>query len=483
MFDSDPSGDYTKLTMISQNQTRRKDFNRQHFEQLVQAGIAAVKGGDFEQARNLLEKAVGMDSTDARPWLWLSATTKDPSAQRDYLEYALAADPNNGAARRGLVLLSDKLDRDRLLAEGEGVKPQEPGEPLEAKTGAAYLCQQCGGHMQFDPLVQSLRCQYCGYTAQAKPVRINGDAGQSLDYVLPTSRGHQWAQAQHQLACGRCGAISLLPPGETVHECPYCGSNSLLESSEQHELIDPQAVGLMRINREQANQILQTWLGNGFFIPDNLKKFARKSQLRPAYYAFWAITGMLEIQWNCDINLGTSRSPNWIPQSGYEFENFDNVLIPGQKAIDLSQLGEILPFLLDDVVEFKPEYLAGWTAMTYDRSLADASLEARERVVQKVRRELSSRVELGREKRNLRTGATNWSGMTYKYLLLPIWTGSYVYQGKQYRILINGQTGKISGVKPTDRLKAGAVIASGFLTILAMVLVFFFIAFSLGWIP
>jgi hypothetical protein len=38
-------------------------------------------------------------------------------------------------------------------------------------------------------------------------------------------------------------------------------------------------------------------------------------------------------------------------------------------------------------------------------------------------------------------------------------------------------------VKPTDRLKAGAVIASGFLTILAMVLVFFFIAFSLGWIP
>lgn len=469
--------------MNTQGMSRRRDFDRQRYEQLVHAGIAAVKGGDFEQARDLLEKAVDMDPTDARPWLWLSATTKNPAAQRDYLEYALAADPNSGAARRGLVLLSAQLDQDRLLAEGEGVAPQNPGGPVDAKSGQTFLCPKCGGHTQYDPASQSLHCKYCGFSPPADPVRTNGGDGQTLEFVLPTSRGHRWAEAQHQLACGRCGAISLLPPGETVHECPYCGSNSLLEASEHLELIDPQVVGLMRINRQQADQILRDWLGSGLFIPDNLKKFARQSRLRPAYYPFWAFTGTLEIQWNCEVNLGTSRTPHWIPQSGYEFENFDNVLIPGQKSMEQSQLGDILPFLLDDVVEFRPEYLAGWTAMTYDRSLAEASLDARERVVWKVRRELSGRVEIGREKRNLSTGATNWSGMTYKYLLLPIWTGTYEYQGRQYRILINGQTGKISGAKPTDRLKAGAIIASSILSILAMVLVFLFIAFSLGWLP
>jgi DNA-directed RNA polymerase subunit RPC12/RpoP len=431
----------------------------------------------------MLGKAVDMDPTDARPWLWLSATTKDPAVQRDYLEYALAADPNSGAARRGLVLLSEQLDRDRLIAEGEGVAPRNPTEPIETKTSQPFLCPQCGGHMQYDPAAQGLKCQYCGYHSQTVASRTNGGAGQVLDFVLPTSHGHRWAEAQHQLACERCGAISLLPPGETVHECPYCGSNSLLQTSEAQELIDPQAVGLMRVSREQADQILRKWLGSGLFIPDNLKKFARKSRLRPAYYPFWAFTGTLELQWNCEVNLGTSRMPNWVPQSGYEFENFDNILVSGQKAIEQNQLGDILPFLLDDVVEFKPEYLAGWSAMTYDRSLADASLESRKRVVHKVRRELSSRVAIGREKRNLTTGATNWSGMTYKYLLLPIWTGTYVYQGKQYHILINGQTGKISGAKPTDRLKAGAIVASSILSLLALVLIFLFIAFSLGWLP
>jgi DNA-directed RNA polymerase subunit RPC12/RpoP len=337
--------------------------------------------------------------------------------------------------------------------------------------------------MHFDLELQNLRCEYCGNVQPTAENKIDGNAELPLDYMLPTSRGHMWAEAQHQLACERCGAISLLPPGETVHECPYCGSSSLFEARERLELIDPQAVGLMRVNRAAAKAAVRKWLGGGLFIPDDLTRLAKTAALRPAYYPFWTISGTLEMQWSCEVNLGSSNAPRWVPQNGYEFENFDSELVPGLKSMSAQETKEILPFNMDDVVEFRPEYLAGWTAMTYDRPLADASLVARERVVRKVRRELSNRVEIGREKRNLSTGATNWSGMTYKYLLLPLWVGTYHYRGQDYRILVNGQTGKVAGKKPVDRVKIGATAVGGFLTLLALILILLFIAFSLGWLP
>lgn len=468
--------------MSYQEQGRRRDFDDQRVEQLISSGIAAVKGGDFEQARLLLEKAAAMVPTDARPWLWLSATTEDLEQRRHYLENAVAADPSNGAARRGLVMLSDQIEHEKVLEEGEGVAARQPQEPEEAETTQTFLCPNCGGHMHFDVDLQNLRCEYCGNVQQTAETKIDGRAERPLDYVLPTSRGHMWAEAQHQLACERCGAISLLPPGETVHECPYCGSHSLFEASERQELIDPHAVGLMRVNREDARMAVRRWLGSGLFIPDDLTRLAKTADLRPAYYPFWTITGTLEMQWSCEVNLGTSRAPRWVPQSGYEFEHFDGELVPGLKSMSAQEMKDTLPFIMDDVVEFRPEYLAGWTAMTYDRPLADASLVARERVVRKVRRELSNRVEIGREKRNLSTGATNWSGMTYKYLLLPLWIGTYHYRGQDYRLIVNGQTGKVAGKKPVDRVKMGATAAGGFLTLLALILILLFIAFSLGWL-
>jgi hypothetical protein len=100
--------------------------------------------------------------------------------------------------------------------------------------------------------------------------------------------------------------------------------------------------------------------------------------------------------------------------------------------------------------------------------MAEASLAAREKVMRQFRRGLYSRVEPGRQKRNLQSGAGNWSDMTFKYVLLPLWVGSYSYLGKYYNILVNGQTGKVSGDKPRDRLKVAMFSIGGTLTLLIL---------------
>jgi DNA-directed RNA polymerase subunit RPC12/RpoP len=458
--------------------TPHTDFDELHYEQLLNAGIAAARGGDIEQARPLLVKASELKPADALPWLWLSTVTEDLDEQRDFLERALAADPTNAAARRGLVMLSDKLDKTRLVEEGQGVPVQHPEEPEEAHVLQAFSCSQCGGLMEFDVRQQNAVCMSCGYVEVIEEEASTSveASEQVLDFVLPTTRAHRWAEAQHRLACSQCGAISLLPSGQTTSECPYCGSHQLITSDETVELVDPNMIGVAHFDEQQALRRLRAWLGNGWFIPDDLKSLARTSRLRLAYYPFWTFDGALQLNWVCQVNQGTSRNPHWVARQGVETEIFDDVLVPGLRNMPARELSRIEPFRLKELVEFKPEILAGWKALTYDLPLADASLRGREKVARRLRRELYNRVLLGYHKRDLRSGGMSWSGMTYKLVLLPLWVGTYRYRGKRYRLLINGQTGKVGGEKPVDTVKVVGLI----LSVLATLVVFSLLAWALG---
>jgi hypothetical protein len=185
---------------------------------------------------------------------------------------------------------------------------------------------------------------------------------------------------------------------------------------------------------------------------------ARALQLRPGYYSFWTFDGILEVHWTCEVAEGRGENQRWVPVKGIETRFFNDVLVPGAKTISVQDLKGLQPFDLQDVVAFKPDYLAGWPAVLYDCSLTDASLLGREVVFKQLRSQLSDTIEVGREKRNLSIGGHNWSGMTFKHILLPLWVGGYRFQGQEFRLLINGQTGKVSGVKPRDKLKIVLII-------------------------
>jgi len=120
---------------------------------------------------------------------------------------------------------------------------------------------------------------------------------------------------------------------------------------------------------------------------------------------------------------------------------------------------------------FSPDYLAGWVALTYDQPLADASLKAREKVIRKVQASLPNSVEQNHPKRNFSIGAGKWSGLTYKLALLPIYIGNYPFQGKRFRLLVNGQTGKVGGDKPVDTLKTAMVIFGGIILFAIILLI------------
>ena len=59
--------------------------------------------------------------------------------------------------------------------------------------------------------------------------------------------------------------------------------------------------------------------------------------------------------------------------------------------------------------------------------------------------------------------------MTYKYILVPVWISSFMYKGKNYQFVVNGQTGKVGGKAPISALRVAIAILAG-IALLAFVL-------------
>ena len=161
---------------------------------------------------------------------------------------------------------------------------------------------------------------------------------------------------------------------------------------------------------------------------------------------------------------------------------FDDELVSGLRFLKTGQLAKVLPFQLKKGIPFTPQALAGWRVLAFDLSLSDASLIARERIARKLRRKLEQNVQFDLPHRNIQPGKIEWSGMTFKHILLPLWVGNYHYLGRNYQIFINGQTGKVAGEKPFDQVKAISFILAVFFVVTICLLVGLILAIGFGWI-
>src|SRR5258706_8910022 len=88
-------------------------------QQTLQTGIAALKRGEKDTAREILLRVVEADESNETAWLWLSAALDSPEDQIAALENVLALNPDNASAQKGLSQL-------RLLRP----PPPPPAPPL-----------------------------------------------------------------------------------------------------------------------------------------------------------------------------------------------------------------------------------------------------------------------------------------------------------------------------------------------------------------
>ncbi len=439
---------------------------RQHAEDLFLLGRALVKSGDREQARLVLNRALAEDRGLSDAWLWLAATTEDPAEQKQHLDWAIATNPGNTAARRWLALLNGQL-RPALARPAEGAPELAAASVIQTVTAVrTFTCRKCGGALRFDPELAELKCAQCS----TLEVIVDAPAGgeKLLDAVLPTPEGHAWAEAQRRQVCQQCGAVTIFPPGQTSTQCPFCGAMAFGVAPEEATLLPPQCLLPIKVDAAQAAAQLKSWLSQGFFAPDDLIALTRQPSLRPAYLPGWIFDFDVAVHWQALVSSGTGRSQTWEWRKDQRVFFFKNFVQPGVRSLSLRHFRRLEPFDWSALVDYKPDYLAGWPAAMYDLSLADATLEARGQMAQSADQQIRFKAAPGRSLRNFQITGHDFTGQTYRLALLPLWLGTYTYGGKLFHVLVNGQTGKVSGDKPVDQVKVAAVAVGAFFTLLLL---------------
>jgi membrane protein YdbS with pleckstrin-like domain len=99
--------------------------------ELTQRGIAAMKSGDRDAARQLLAAAIRQDPADLQAWLWLSGAVDRDEERFDCLRQVLRLDADNQSAARGLAQLLKQ--NPHLRSKVTGMLTPQPAVPAAAQ--------------------------------------------------------------------------------------------------------------------------------------------------------------------------------------------------------------------------------------------------------------------------------------------------------------------------------------------------------------
>lgn len=323
----------------------------------------------------------------------------------------------------------------------------------EAKTTE---CGACGGAMAFDPETQGMKCPFCGGTVS---IEMTTDHVVEIDLSDMDQYDFNWDVKQHTIVCENCGGETVTEVNDETQYCAFCGSQHIIKREETDIGMRPQGVIPYKLSYDQAKGSLKEWIRKRFFAPNDLKHHYLDRHLKGVYIPYWTFDSDTFTRYSCQIGTyyytGTGekrqRHTRWSFHSGTYAEFFDDVLVPAVSHERLRFIKRIEPYNLSEVVDYKPDFLAGYFAQKYTVMPNDALVTAKTSMESEIAASVKS--SLPGDTYRMYNQRVNHNKMTFKHILLPVYLMSYTYHSKLYNVAINGQTGEVQGQSPKSPIK------------------------------
>ena len=418
------------------------DSSKAYDHDLLSEAILHIRAKEYDLARPYLERALATAEasddleTRAQASYYLSEITADPKQKRQLLEDTLAIDPAHAEARRSLAVLDGKLKPGEIV-DADALPVPASGEA--AVQADRFTCPRCGGRMTYAPDGHSLVCEYCERTQRLS----TAPSAKEEDFFIAMANGSgQRAPVSMQtFQCQGCGARFLLAPQELSARCAYCGSEHVVATGEQRDLLEPDGIIPMAFDQKLAALHLAQWLEGKKIQPEGEVQAARG-----LYLPVWAFDIIGSLPWNGRVY----RNKREVPVSGEQPLQYDNLCVPAATKVS-EGLKKLLPeYTLSSAPAYDPRFLAGWPAEIYELSMADASLVARQMAVEQVRSKIQYE---GGGVIDLSYSSATITVTAFRLILLPVWLAGYGFGDHPYQVLINGQSGGVHGETPEHGLK------------------------------
>jgi DNA-directed RNA polymerase subunit RPC12/RpoP len=386
-----------------------------------------------------------------------------------------------------------------------------PNVPVHSEQ-RRFPCGKCGAKLEFAPGTDALRCPYCGAEnaitesdggGAARPPGDDGPArgargdggttpshADALEQDLATHLRKLADGAPQQtvavVRCDACGAQVDAPPNLTSFACCFCGSN-IVARSRECSIIRVNALLPFRVTGEAATQSFRTWLKRLWWAPNALKRQGMlDAAVKGVYLPAWTYDAIATTRYvgergdayyvtvyrtvNGRRVAHQERRIRWSPRSGVVRDDFDDVLVLASSSLPRAKVEELTPWDLKEVQPYREEYLAGFTAERYQLPLDEGFQEAVRRMQPTI--EATIRAGIGGDEQRIHRKDSNYSEVTFKHLLLPIWVSAYRFKGRVFRFLVNARTGEVQGERPYSAWKIGLAILGGLVLIAILVAIF-----------
>jgi DNA-directed RNA polymerase subunit RPC12/RpoP len=313
--------------------------------------------------------------------------------------------------------------------------------------------------MKFDIKKQVFACAGCGNEYDLQTLSDTVKENDFSSY-LERERATIPFQGMAVATCQQCGMEISFPDAQFSATCPMCGSTQVA-ASKQNAGIPPDGVIPFKIDKQDAQQRFRAWVKSRWFAPNDFKNRYSEGGLAGLFLPFWTYDAYAISRYKG--RGGRDRREkgkdgkdrivtDWYPVSGVVNASFDDIQICASQKEE--NVEGILPYgTTINTKPFSTGYLSGYYAEVY-KIKADAGFESAKKIMENKLRSLAARdIKKRYDRADVWSLITKYSNVTYKHVLLPLWSSAFGYKGKTYNYVINGETGKVSGSRPYSAIK------------------------------
>jgi len=275
------------------------------------------------------------------------------------------------------------------------------------------------------------------------------------------------------LQCPNCGATVVFDPNVLAKTCEFCGSEFATPVPESYaDMQRGSFIVPFRIDKPRATELFRNWLGKGVFKPGDLLQNLQSRGYEGMYVPHWSFTVDVRTDWHGQYSETRYRRVSktrtnaqgrteryeedepytvWHPRSGvHSGHYFDHIV--ASSVIPQQETDRILPYDFADSRPWAEDYVAGSKAEMPAKPEEVAWRECLGRV------EAQEQSACGALIDRLDSASSEVLSRSSQLSYLPTWIFAYSYRGKQYRALVNGQSGEVQGTKPISAGKVAVAV-------------------------
>lgn len=291
--------------------------------------------------------------------------------------------------------------------------------------------------------------------------------------------------------CGQCGA-TLAFAGVRTETCPYCASPSFLDRPVGSDRPDPAFVVAFTGDAAWAQARLRQWIGRRVLVADRALARARVEELRGVYLPAYVYSAVARTDYTASIGehytetetytktaddgtrtteTRTVTRTEYRPIAGEHLGYLTDVVVSASHGLDHATFSRLGPFELRHLRRYSPALVSGFIQEEFSRDPDHCRQVSRSEAIDAVGDELraflpgDSHADL-----HFRT-AVEWESLDP--LLVPVWVLAVRYRADRpaLRVVINGQTGTVTGKVPLAWWKVALLAVGAAALVLAIALI------------